>query len=209
MKEIFTDILTTRRSIRKFSDEEISNNVIEELVRAAQLAPTACNTQCFYFVAVKDRELLAKVVEATEKGVNEFYCGCDEEMIKSRIKQTTFYKKAPLVIFAYQTDMQYHDKRVTEHYTDKGYSHNGMLAALGSPEIVTMGAALENLVLTAHSKGLGACLMSDPIVSEKYITEALGVDKSYRLLSVVPVGKPAYTPFDKKLKPLEEILEIR
>lgn len=56
MKEIFS-----RRSIRKFTDEPVSGEHLEKLLRAAMNAPSACNEQPWEFVVIKDREIFKKI----------------------------------------------------------------------------------------------------------------------------------------------------
>lgn len=204
------EVINTRRSIRKFADEEISNETIKEIVQSGLYAPSACNSQCYHFVAVKNKELIEKIALETEKAVEEFYVDCnDEEYIARKKKQITFFRKAPLVIFVYMTGMQYYDRRSVEYYERKGFDSKEMSKQLGSYDILSVGAAVENMLLTIHSKGLGACWMNDPIVAADKISVALNVNPEYELLSVIPVGKPAYNPYPKSSKTLDEVLEIR
>ena len=53
MKEIFE-----RRSVRKYTDERVSEEAIEKLLRAAMRAPSAMNLQPWEFVVVRQRETL-------------------------------------------------------------------------------------------------------------------------------------------------------
>ncbi len=60
--ELF-DVIRTRRSIRKFTDEPVSDEMIHKLIEAAMLAPSAGNQQSWHFIVVTDREKLDKVPE--------------------------------------------------------------------------------------------------------------------------------------------------
>ncbi len=201
--------MENRRSIRKFAPDEISDEDIKRLIYAAVSAPSGCNSQCWKFVAVKSKDRIDRLCSATEKGVRRFYCDInDESFIKGRIKQTTFFKNAPLVIAVYLTEMSYHDKRVTEYYSKHGMDNTKMLSSLGSPDILSVGAAIENLLLKATEMGLGACWMNDPVVAEAEINEVLEITENCRLLSLIPIGKPQYIPRIKEMKTLDEILEI-
>lgn len=207
--ENFNEIITSRRSIRKFTDEEISDETIHEIIRSALYAPSACNSQCFYFIAVKNKEIIEKIALETQKGVEKFYADCnDPEYIKIKKKQVSFFGKAPLVIFVYMTDMKYYDNRSVEYYKNKGFDDKEMSKMLGSYDILSVGAAVENILLTIHSKGLGACWMNEPTMFSDRISALLHADPAYRLLSVIPVGKPAYEPRPKSSKTLDDILQI-
>ena len=202
-------VMKSRRSIRKFLPDPVSDEQVRELISAAVTAPSGCNSQCWYFAAVKNPEKISALAEAAERGVRRFYSEAgDENFISSRIKQTTFFKNAPLVIFVFLTNMEYHDPRVPEYYRSKGIEHKEMLEALGSPDILSIGAAVENLLLKAEEMGLGACWMNDPDVASEEICAFLGTPENYRLMSVIPVGKPAYVPREKAMKPMDEILRI-
>jgi len=52
-----------RRSIRKYTDEPISDQDIKELLQAAMAAPSAGNQQPWEFIVVNDREILNKIPE--------------------------------------------------------------------------------------------------------------------------------------------------
>ena len=52
--------ILTRRSIRRYSEEPVTDEAIEELLKAAMSAPTAGN-QPWHFVVVRDRNVLGAV----------------------------------------------------------------------------------------------------------------------------------------------------
>lgn len=55
------DILFARRSIRKFVEGEISSQQVEELLRAAMVAPSAGNAQPWHFMVIRDRGMLERI----------------------------------------------------------------------------------------------------------------------------------------------------
>jgi F420 biosynthesis protein FbiB-like protein len=204
-------IIKSRRSIRKFLPDPISESDIREIIESAVNAPSACNSQCWHFIAVQSAELKEKLAAACEDFIKDFYADADyeENVISNRISNMTFFKSAPLVIAVFLTHMEYHDSRITQYYVKKGYTQEQMIESLGSPDILTIGAAIQNMLLTIHEKGLGACWMNNPVAAEKNICRVLNVPQDYHLMALIPVGKPAYTPREKALKPMEEVLEIR
>ena len=52
-----------RRSIRKYTNEAVSENDVKDLLRAAMSAPSAGNEQPWEFIVVKDRQLLNEVMQ--------------------------------------------------------------------------------------------------------------------------------------------------
>ena len=53
--------LITRRSIRKYADKKIPHDVLEEIIKAAQYAPSAHNKQSWEFLVIEDKETLASL----------------------------------------------------------------------------------------------------------------------------------------------------
>lgn len=68
---------------------------------------------------------------------------------------------------------------------------------------------MENMLLTIHELGLGGCWMNDPLVAKDAICRALDMPLESRLVSVLPVGKPAYLPREKAVKRMEDVLILR
>ena len=57
----FLDIIHTRRSIRKFTDEPVSAEDVQTLLKAAMVSPTATKSQSWRFVVIDDRNLLQEI----------------------------------------------------------------------------------------------------------------------------------------------------
>lgn len=60
----FFDVIRRRRSVRKYKDEAIAEEIILDLLEAARLAPSGGNAQNHYFGVIQDRELKEKLAEA-------------------------------------------------------------------------------------------------------------------------------------------------
>lgn len=59
------DVIKQRRTIRKFRQDPIDDNILRDLVDCARLAPSGSNRQPLEFIVVKDKEMCAKVFENT------------------------------------------------------------------------------------------------------------------------------------------------
>jgi len=57
------DALLTRRSIRKYDDRELPNDLLEELIKYGMYAPSACNKQPRHFIIIKERKLLNEIAD--------------------------------------------------------------------------------------------------------------------------------------------------
>ncbi len=66
--------------MRNYSDKDVSDEIIKEIIRAGTYAPTAVNKQLWRFVVVKNRQLVEEYDDRAKKAFfvayNEFvYCG--------------------------------------------------------------------------------------------------------------------------------------
>lgn len=57
----FQDLIISRRSTRKYSDEEINAEDVQLILQAALLAPTSKNSRAWHFIVVEDKEMLQKL----------------------------------------------------------------------------------------------------------------------------------------------------
>lgn len=59
------EVLQKRRSIRKFTEEEVSEELIDELLHAAMSGPSACNRRPWDFYVITNQEVLKNLESAT------------------------------------------------------------------------------------------------------------------------------------------------
>ena len=57
----FLDLILNRRSIRRYENKDISEEVLRQILEAGRQAPSAVNKQPFRFVVVKDHEIMKNV----------------------------------------------------------------------------------------------------------------------------------------------------
>ena len=81
-----------RRSVRKFKDTPVTREQIEALLAAAMMAPSACNSRPWRFVAVTSREVLDKLGECHPHGKMLFkaqaaivICALADEQAKNEV----------------------------------------------------------------------------------------------------------------------------
>lgn len=59
----FIELAKQRVSIRSYTQKPVSKKLLDEVLEAGRLAPTACNLQPFQFVVVQEKENLAALAE--------------------------------------------------------------------------------------------------------------------------------------------------
>lgn len=122
------EAIEKRRSIRKYKDKEIPEELIKELIEAARLAPSGNNAQPWKFQIVRDKETKEKLKEI---GV---------------FKQNFVYM-APIIIVCC-ADPEAYPKAEFDPDFDDPYEIRAMR---------DLSIASQNLVLRATELGLGTC----------------------------------------------------
>ena len=98
-------VLESRRSIRKFKNEPIPQNVLDEVLKAGEYAPTGKNMQSPVIVAITNKELRKKIAEENAKiggwqedfdpfyGARRAFGGGEERLLHRRIRRQLRYFK--------------------------------------------------------------------------------------------------------------------
>ena len=66
--ENFSELIRLRRSTRKFTDEELTQEQVEMLLRAALMSPSSKRSNGWQIIVVDDKEMLAKLAQCKEAG---------------------------------------------------------------------------------------------------------------------------------------------
>lgn len=66
--ENFSDLIKNRRSMRKFTGEELTQDEVVALMKAALMSPSSKRTNCWQFVLVDDKKLLKDLAHCKEAG---------------------------------------------------------------------------------------------------------------------------------------------
>jgi len=71
-------------------------------------------------------------------------------------------------------------------------------------DVQAIGACAQNMLLAAHSLGLGACWIGR--VRDEQVERVLGAEEHEELMMLIPIGYPAESPAPKERKPLSELV---
>jgi len=84
----FESLITTRRSTRKFTEQQISPEVVQKLLQSALLAPTSKNSRSWEFVAVENKDTLKQLSVCKDSG-GAFLEGCTLAIVVLGNKEIT------------------------------------------------------------------------------------------------------------------------
>lgn len=179
----FSEVVKKRRSVRAFKSDPVQKETIIELLEAANMAPSATNSQPWTFLVLEKKDIEALYM-ITEKAFDERFGAMPKEEVDKKLSRLSipdenkfkglsrFYKTlggAPAVIVV---------------CVNKGdCDYNNLL------NIASASAAVQNLLLAAYNKGLGSCWMMGPLQKrEKAIRALLDVPPDQNIIAIVPVG---------------------
>ncbi|MEO1022297.1 MAG: nitroreductase family protein [Bacteroidota bacterium] len=69
----FFELMTSRRTVREFSDQPVPRSVIEDCIKTAGRAPNGANKQPWHFAVIESAEAKKTIREAAEEEEREFY----------------------------------------------------------------------------------------------------------------------------------------
>ncbi len=156
------ECIAQRRSVRKFADQEISNEQLKELMQAARYAPSWANTQCWEFIIVRDAAIKEKLAETMPEGNPARKAALNAPVILvtcGKLGTSGFYKGTAA--------------------TSKGDNWY----------LYDVGLATQNISLAAHDMGLGSVILG--LFDADAAGKILNLPDSVKVVSMMPLGVPA------------------
>ncbi|MGA9048871.1 MAG: nitroreductase family protein [Dehalococcoidia bacterium] len=156
------EAIYNRRSIRRYLDRQVPDEMLNRVLDAARWAPSWANSQCTRYVVIKDPATKAKLAECVNKGN----------------PATEALKNAPIIIVA------------CAELKKSGYYKDMAVTDRGDWFMFDVGIAMENLALAAQALGLGTVHVG-LIPDSKKIDEILGLPEGIVSVEMTPLGFPA------------------
>lgn len=236
----FGAFLASRRSTRDYLPDPVPDEIIQEIIRDGLTAPSWSNTRPF-MVAVATGEVRDRLSEEFLRrwdAVKNFRGSSIRGKIGSVIRRYGFPTSNWLVVKKYHKDLLPRSQRIGKDL----YSHLGIdredrdsrnkfwsrnyeffgapvelfvftHKSLGKFAASDAGLFMQNLILSAHSKGLGTCAQGAVAVWEDAVREEFEVSKNYSLLCGICVGYPSESPINgfaaNRIPPSEIIPPLR
>jgi len=206
----FRNLVESRVSVRQFTTEPVKVTDVQEMVRVAGLAPSPNNSQPWQFVAVSRPSLLKRMAEAVHVKVQAMLPDEGSESARHARQRvewfSTFFADAPLVIGVVLLPYRSVVEEALEGTRLTGPQVNAMR---GQPDVQSLGAAVEHLLLAATDLGYGGCWLSGPLVAREALEHLLEIAPPGRLAAMVAIGKPhsdAHPPRERRA--VDEILRM-
>lgn len=178
-----SQLIKTRRSIRRYTLEPVSLKTILRLLETAAWAPSAHNRQPWRFAVLTgaaDKTRLAAAMgerlRADRTTDGDAPADIERDVARSYARLTG--APALVVVCLSMADM--------DHYSDSHRAHNEWVMAIQSTAM-----AAQNLLLLAHAEGLAACWLCAPLFASELVRETLALPDDWEPQGLITLGYPA------------------
>ncbi len=203
------DVIEKRASIRTFTDEPVPVKNVKEIIRRAGLAPSINNSQPWKFVAITNEEIINQMGKIVQQKVLDFFPhdNIQEKMMAQAkvLRFSTFFMNAPVLIAIEMTP--YHTVS-EELLKGRDLSYEDVNSLRSYPNIQSIGAAVENLILSAFDLGYGACWLTGLLIAREELEKLIGIIAPNTLAACVAVGNPREFLTQRDKKSFDEIFKL-
>jgi nitroreductase len=183
--------IAARRSIRKFRDVPVPDDMLHTILQAAIQAPSGKNRQPWRFVVVRG-DKRAEMVRVMREGIDYVETLNLDFGIGSSRWTAQVMERAPVTIFVFN-DAQ-------EHTPGKlMWDEPGDVV-----DVQSIGAAVQNMLLAAQELGLGTLWICDVFYAYNELIAWLG--ETRQMIAAVSVGYPDESPAARPRKAPDEVV---
>lgn len=175
------DSISRRRSIRKFIDKEIPREIVEKILDSAIKAPSAKNRQPWKFIVITSKEEKSNMLEAVRAGIENEKNG--DGLL-------------PNSLFIFNTESSY---LWNETSIENKFYHIA--------NVQSIGAAIENMLLTATDIGIGSLWICDIFFAYRELSNYF--NSQNELIAAVSFGYADEAPNLRPRKEFDDVVEWR
>jgi nitroreductase len=239
-REHVSEFLASRRSTRDFQSTPIPEELLHQIITDALTAPSWSNTRPFKIASATGeiKEQISAEFLARWEVLSKFRNGNILTKLLVLLKRYGLPTSNRLLIRPYVRELKPRAERVGKELyewigiprgdkisRDQQWGRN--YAFFGAPTSLFVfihkslgvfagsdaGLMMQNLILSAHARGIGTCLQGAVIIWDDVVREKFDVSDDYRLLCGVALGYPSDAKVNRfeahRLAPEDVLLERR
>jgi nitroreductase len=168
------EVIRGRRSIRNYTDQDLPQSFLQEILEAVQWSPSWANTQCWEVIVVKNPET-KKILQGTLSQGNP---------------ATRAMVEAPVILV------------LAAKLNSSGFYKGQVTTKHGDWYLFDLGIATQSICLTAQHLGLGTVVVG--LFDHNAAKAALGVPEGVEVVAMLPLGYPAKQPAAPKRREIAE-----
>jgi len=188
------EVIKTRKSIRRYKADPIPDKILDKVLEAGRWAATGENYQPWRFIVIRNPETKNRIGDLAKLGsgsrMTAWYCLGE---MQERFKQIEDpVRRAEVLRFMYSGEVSEFAKQAPVVIAIIGTLMEG---SVDVP--YDLSACVENMLLEAHSLGLGACWVHGPVASTRDAAKFKRILKiptgmgEYKVIAYVALGWPA------------------
>jgi coenzyme F420-0:L-glutamate ligase / coenzyme F420-1:gamma-L-glutamate ligase len=191
-------LIRGRRSVRKLLPDPVPGAVIREAIGAAGWAPSPHGRQPWRFAVIESSLVKERLAVALADAWQSQLAldGQQDAVIALRLRKSQErITSAPVIVVAclYLADL--------DQYPDASRIEAERIMAIQS-----LGAAIQNLLLSVYSSGYDSGWMCAPLFAPEVVRRALGLDADLIPQALLPIGKAAAEPTRRPRLPIEKLI---
>jgi len=194
-------VIFNRRSVRLYRNRQVPETLVRRVLEAGRFAPSAGNAQPWKFVVIQDREMIQDMtvdVVKVCKRIKQFADYTEPGKQGRQWRAQSLQRLLPNMFHPIPFGAM---KLIAEGKLGVWHGAPTVIVLLvdvrapGKP-FVDAGIAGQNMVLAAHSLGLGSCWVSfiEPLSNMPRWRKKLGIRFPYKLVSSIALGYPRGDP---------------
>jgi nitroreductase len=197
-------IIKTRRSIRRYQEKSVPDELLEKIIEAGRWSPSGDNGQPWRFIIVRNPETKKALGKIAAEGSGrrftaEYFTGRMQERFKG-LKDPDKKEKA--------------FKKLTSGEVSSFLTNAPVIiivcAKLDVWDVPYDSAmATQNMVLMAHALGLGSCVVVAPVSDMRddiKVMKLLKIPHGYKVIAPLAIGYPDESPNPRPRLSLEEVI---
>lgn len=173
------ECIKSRRSVRRFTDSPVEQDIMNRIISAAVYAPSWKNTQTARYTIINTPEIIERISLEAMSGFN--------------FNQKTLAVCRTLAVLTYEKNISGYEADGTAS-TPKGHDW----------EVFDAGISAQTFCLAAHDLGVGTVIMG--IFDENKVKNILSIPKSQDVAALIACGYPKFEPDFNGRKPVDEIV---
>ena len=177
-------MIKERRSIRKYTDDVVPQEILEKIVDAARFSPSWTNAQIARFTFVSDKNLIAKIAE---DGVKGFVYNKKTLENAKNILILSFVKGKSGVLPPERGDIKIENATKWEMFD--------------------AGIACQTFCLAAHEQGVGTCIFG--VIDETEIAKTIDLPADETVAALIVIGYPAEAGKEPVRKEVAELTRFK
>jgi len=178
------DELRDRRSVRKYQTRPVAEDLVRMVLLAAGWAPSAHNAQPWRFIVLSDPQVKKRLAEAMTNAwaadMPKDGPSIEAETVKLRAERFATAPALVLACLSMEDMIKFPD--VKRQMCERDLA------------MQSLAAALQNMLLAAHSLGLGACWFCAPAFCKGTVREVQDIPDEVEPEALIAIGYPAEKP---------------